>query len=81
MGKRSDYLTVTEFAARVGVHPSTVRRWIHQGKIRALVLKCLYCPLVKTCKRAGKCDRVLHFIRWDGLNIGVTKLPERRSGE
>jgi excisionase family DNA binding protein len=31
---REEYLTVREFAASLGVHPQTVRRWLRDGKIK-----------------------------------------------
>lgn len=28
-----EYMTVDETAARIGVHPQTVRRWLRSGKV------------------------------------------------
>ena len=33
---QSDFLSIKEFAAKIGIHPNTVRRSIKSGKISAL---------------------------------------------
>lgn len=35
MGGDRDWLTVPEIAAELGVRPMTVRRWIHERRLRA----------------------------------------------
>jgi excisionase family DNA binding protein len=68
-----NYLTVRQFAKRAKLSASTIRRWIRAGKIKAIRRKCRFCDLQKTCKRDGKCNRVLQFFVWRGLKVGITR--------
>ena len=36
MNQESDFYTIIEFANKLRVHPHTIRRAIHQGRIQAI---------------------------------------------
>jgi excisionase family DNA binding protein len=35
---RGDQVTITQLAAALGVHPFTVRRWIHDGRLESVMV-------------------------------------------
>lgn len=61
-----NWLTIAQAAAKWGVSPTVVRKWIHQGRVKA--------------ERAGRTWLVLDTDRPTPLGPGERLTPDQRAG-